>query len=50
MSSESKPNAQGADDLEAAVDQAITACGGDLRVTIRAQSLRMTFWSPRSRS
>jgi len=36
MSSESEPNAQGADDLEAAVDEAIGACGGDLRATIRA--------------
>lgn len=36
MSSESQPNAQDADDLETAVDQAITACGGDLRATIRA--------------
>jgi hypothetical protein len=36
MSSASRPNAQDADGLEAAVDQAITACGGDLRSTIRA--------------
>jgi hypothetical protein len=36
MSSESQSNEQGADELEATVDQAITACGGDLRVTIRA--------------
>jgi hypothetical protein len=36
MSSGSQPNAQDADELEAAVDQAITACGGDMRSTIRA--------------
>ena len=36
MSSSSKPNAQDADGLETAVDQAIAACGGDMRSTIRA--------------
>ena len=37
MSSSSRPNAQDADRLEAAVDQAIAACGGDIpRSTIRA--------------
>jgi hypothetical protein len=36
MSSGSQPNAQDADELEAAVDQAIEACGGDMRSTIRA--------------
>jgi hypothetical protein len=36
MSSGSKPNTQDADGLEAAVDQAIAACGGDMRSTIRA--------------
>jgi len=36
MSSSSQPNAQDADELEAAVDQAIAACGGDTRSTIRA--------------
>jgi hypothetical protein len=36
MPSDSQPNTQGADGLEAAVDQAIAACGGDLRSTIRA--------------
>jgi hypothetical protein len=36
MSSGSQPNAQDADGLEAAVDQAIAACGGDVRSTIRA--------------
>ena len=36
MSSGSQPNTQDADRLEAAVDQAIAACGGDLRSTIRA--------------
>lgn len=36
MSSGSEANAQDADGLEAAVDQAIAACGGDMRSTIRA--------------
>jgi FAD/FMN-containing dehydrogenase len=36
MSSASEANAQDADELEAAVDQAIAACGGDMRATIRA--------------
>jgi hypothetical protein len=36
MSSESRLNAQDADDLETAVDQTIAACGGDPRATIRA--------------
>ena len=36
MSSRPQPNTRDADGLEAAVDQAIAACGGDLRSTIRA--------------
>jgi hypothetical protein len=36
MSSASQANAQDAVDLEAAVDQAIAACEGDMRATIRA--------------
>ena len=36
MSSGSQPNKQEVDELEAAVDQAIAACGGDMRSTIRA--------------
>ena len=36
MSSGSQPNTQDADGLEAAVDQAIEACGGDMRSTIRS--------------
>ena len=36
MSSGSQPNVQDADGLEAAVDQTIGACGGDMRSTIRA--------------
>ena len=36
MSSDPQPNAQDADELEAAIDQAIAACGGDMRATIRA--------------
>jgi hypothetical protein len=35
MSSQSLPNPEDSG-LEAAVDQAIAACGGDLRATIRA--------------
>ena len=36
MSSGSQPNTQDADELEAAVDQAVAACGGDMRSTIHA--------------
>ena len=36
MSSGSQPNPQDASELEAAVDQAIAACDGDMRSTIRA--------------
>jgi hypothetical protein len=36
MSSGSEPNALDADGLEGAVDQAIAACNGDMRSTIRA--------------
>ena len=36
MSSSSQPSPEPDDGLEAAVDQAISACDGDLRATIRA--------------
>ena len=36
MSADSKPDHADVDGLEAAVDQAIAACGGDVRSTIRA--------------
>ena len=36
MSSSSQPSSEEGDELEAAVDQAISACGGDVRATIRA--------------
>jgi hypothetical protein len=36
MSSEPQPNAQDTDELEVAIDQAIDACDGDMRATIRA--------------
>jgi hypothetical protein len=36
MSSEPQPNSTEDEELEAAVDQAIAACGGDMRATIRA--------------
>ena len=36
MFSSPQPNTDDDDGLEAAVDQAIAACGGDMRSTIRA--------------
>ena len=36
MSSSSQPRSEENDELETAVDQAISACGGDTRATIRA--------------
>ena len=36
MSSSSQPATEPNDELEQAVDQAISACGGDMRATIRA--------------
>ena len=36
MSSRSQSSTQDDDGLEATVDQAIAACGGDMRATIRA--------------
>jgi hypothetical protein len=36
MSSSRKPDVPDDDELEAEVDEAIAACGGDLRATIRA--------------
>jgi hypothetical protein len=36
MSADSQPDVHDDDGLEAAVDEAITACGGDMRATIRA--------------
>jgi hypothetical protein len=36
MSSSSQPNTEEDNGLEAAVDQAIAACGGDMRSAIRA--------------
>jgi hypothetical protein len=36
VSSHPKPNAPHEDGLEAAIDQAIAACGGDMRSAIRA--------------
>jgi hypothetical protein len=36
MSASSQPNIQENDGLEAMVKQAISACGGDMRATIRA--------------
>ena len=36
MSSSSQPKSEEHDELESAVDQAISACGGDTRATIRA--------------
>jgi hypothetical protein len=42
MSSVSEPNEQD-DELEAAVDQAIAACDGDLRATVRALIVANNF-------
>jgi hypothetical protein len=42
MSSVSQPNEQD-DGLEAAVDQAIAACDGDLRATVRALIVANNF-------
>jgi hypothetical protein len=36
MSSSSQPRPEESDDLETAVNQAISACSGDMRATIRA--------------
>ena len=36
MSSSSQPNSEERDELETAVNQAISACGGDMRATVRA--------------
>jgi DNA anti-recombination protein RmuC len=36
MSASSQPNTEEGEELETSVDQAIAACGGDLRSTIRA--------------
>ena len=36
MSASSQPDTEPIDGLEDAVDQAISACGGDMRATIRA--------------
>jgi hypothetical protein len=36
MPSSSQPKSEERDELESAVEQAISACGGDLRATIRA--------------
>ena len=36
MSSSSQPNSEECDDLEIAVNQAISAFGGDMRATVRA--------------
>jgi hypothetical protein len=43
MSSGSQANAQDTDELEAAIDQAIEACGGDTRSAIRALIVANNF-------
>jgi hypothetical protein len=43
MPSSSQPSVQDADALEVAVDQAIEACGGDTRSTIRALIVANNF-------
>ena len=42
-SSSSQPHPEGTDELELAVEQAIAACGGDLRGAIRALILANDF-------
>ena len=42
MSSASQPNEQD-DELEAAVDQAIAVCGGDMRAAVRALIVANNF-------
>jgi hypothetical protein len=49
MSSQSLPNPEDSG-LEAAVDQAIAACGGDLRATIRALIVANEYLETRSAS
>jgi hypothetical protein len=48
MSSGPQPNTQDGDGLEAAVDQVIATCGGDMRSTIRALIVVTNIWKPRS--
>jgi hypothetical protein len=36
MPSDPQPELSGAEELEAAVDQAVAACGGDMRAAVRA--------------
>ena len=43
MSSESLPNEQDVCELEAAIDDAIAACGGDARATIGALIIANSF-------
>ena len=43
MSSSSQPKPEETDELESSVDQAISACGGDLRATIRALILANAY-------
>ncbi len=43
MPSGPQPNLQDVDELEAAVDQAITACDGDLRSAVRALIVANAF-------
>ena len=51
MSSSSQPATEPNDELETAVDQAISACGGDMRATIRALIVANEYLeNPRSAS
>ena len=43
MSSESLPNGRDVRELDAAIDDAIVACGGDLRATIGALIVANSF-------
>ena len=44
MSSDPQPNAEDADELEAEIDRAIAACGGDLRAASRALMRRQQLF------
>jgi hypothetical protein len=43
MHPDPQPELPGAEELEAAVDQAITACGGDMRAAVRALIIANNF-------
>ena len=49
MSQSAAPNPQGdADRIEEATDQAIAACGGDVRAALKATIVANAFWNRKS--